>query len=81
MPANPLRNIPSVNELLESPRLKGLVDRLSHNAVVSTVRAVLDETRQEVQTAASERSIPAGTKVEAVGVCVAVMVSPFVERW
>ncbi len=58
MSVNPLRSIPSVNDLLESPQLKKLVDRISHNAVVSTVRAVLEETRDEVQTAASEKTLP-----------------------
>ncbi len=58
MSPNPLRNIPSVSDLLESPPLKRLVDRISHNAVVSTVRAVLDETRTELQTAASEKTLP-----------------------
>ena len=58
MSLNPLRNLPSVHELLESPPLKGLVDRLSHNTVVAKVRTVLDEMRREVQTAASEMSMP-----------------------
>lgn len=58
MSPNPLRNIPSVNELLESPPLKKLVDRISHNVVVSTVRTVLDEVRNEVHTAAAERTLP-----------------------
>ena len=58
MSTNPLRNIPSVSELLESPRLKTLVDRISHNVVVSTVRNVLDEVRGEVQNAAAERTLP-----------------------
>jgi L-seryl-tRNA(Ser) seleniumtransferase len=65
MSPNPLRSLPSVHELLESPTLRSLVDRISHNAVVSTVRTVLDEVRHEVQTAASERSLPsAGDLVE-----------------
>lgn len=58
MPPNPLRGIPSVSELLESPRLGRLVDRISHSAVVGTVRTVLDELRSEVQSAAAERSLP-----------------------
>jgi L-seryl-tRNA(Ser) seleniumtransferase len=58
MAANPLRNVPSVNELLESPTLKGLVDRISHNVVVHSVRTVLDEVRHEVQSATVERSLP-----------------------
>jgi L-seryl-tRNA(Ser) seleniumtransferase len=58
MDLNPLRNLPSVNDLLESPRVKRLVDTLSHNAVVNTVRKVLDEVRQEVQTSAAEGTMP-----------------------
>jgi L-seryl-tRNA(Ser) seleniumtransferase len=58
MSPNPLRNIPSVSELLESPPLKAMVDRINHNAVVSAVRTVLDEMRTEVQTAAAEMTLP-----------------------
>jgi L-seryl-tRNA(Ser) seleniumtransferase len=58
MSFNPLRNIPSVGELLDAPPLKALVDRISHNAVVSAVRKVLDEMRTEVQTAAAEMTLP-----------------------
>jgi L-seryl-tRNA(Ser) seleniumtransferase len=58
MYTNPLRNIPSVNELLEYPAVRKLVDRISHNLVVSTVRTVLDEVRSEVQNAASEMTLP-----------------------
>ena len=53
MSLNPLRNLPSVNDLLDSPPLRRLVDRLSRNVVVSAARALLDETRHEVQNAAS----------------------------
>lgn len=58
MSPNPLRSIPSVNELLENPVLKGLVDRISHNTVVNSVRTVLDEVRQELQTSAAEHTLP-----------------------
>jgi len=58
MSPNPLRNIPSVNELLENPALKTLVDRVSHNAVVMSVRSVLDEIRGEFQDAAAEGTFP-----------------------
>jgi L-seryl-tRNA(Ser) seleniumtransferase len=54
MSPNPLRNIPSVNELLESPPLRKLVDRLSHNVVVGGIRSFLDEMRHQVQNAAAE---------------------------
>lgn len=58
MPTHVLRNLPSVSELLESPPLKGLVEKVSHNVVVSRVRTVLDDLRQEVQQAAAERTLP-----------------------
>ena len=58
MTPNPLRNIPSVSELLESPPLRKLVDRISHNVVVMGARTVLDEVRTEVQTSAAEMSLP-----------------------
>ncbi len=58
MSPNPLRSIPSVNELLEYPAVRKIVDRVSHNTVVSTVRTVLDEVRNEVQNAASEMTLP-----------------------
>ena len=58
MPTNLLRNLPSVNELLESPQLKGLVSKLSHNTVVARVRSFLDDLRSEVQTAAAEIKLP-----------------------
>ena len=58
MSRNPLRNIPSVSELLESPQLRSLVDKVSHNVVVTTARNVLDEIRTEIQTAASEKTLP-----------------------
>ena len=56
--ANPLRNIPSVTELLESPPLSGLVDRVSHNVVVSGVRSFLEDFRGDLQSAAAEIKIP-----------------------
>ena len=59
MPPNVLRNLPSVSELLESPPLKKLVERVSHNVVVSRVRDFLDDLRTEVQTAATELKVPA----------------------
>lgn len=55
---NPLRNIPSVNELLESPQLTSLVDRVSHNVVVTGVRSFLENLREEVQSTATDLNIP-----------------------
>ncbi|MAD80925.1 MAG: L-seryl-tRNA(Sec) selenium transferase [Pirellulaceae bacterium] len=60
---NPLRNIPSVNELLEIPPLCGMVDRVSHSVVVSGVRTFLSDFRDEVQTAASEFKVPTATEL------------------
>ncbi len=48
MANNVFKNIPSVNELLETPALKGLVDKVSHNVVAKEVRSFLDDLRQEV---------------------------------
>ena len=58
MATNPLRNIPSVNELLENPQLQALVDKVSRHAVVTRVRTFLDEVRQEVQHAAADVKLP-----------------------
>lgn len=58
MATNLLRNIPSVNELLENPQLKALVDKVSRHAVVSRVRTILDDLRQEVQNAATDVKLP-----------------------
>ncbi len=58
MSPNPLRNIPSVGELLESPPLKALVERISHNVVLGAVRKALDEMRTTLQTAATEMALP-----------------------
>ncbi len=55
---NPLRRIPSVNELLERPELAALVDRVSHHVVVNEVRGFLDKLRSDVQSAAAEMNIP-----------------------
>jgi L-seryl-tRNA(Ser) seleniumtransferase len=55
---NPLRNIPSVNELLESPPLRRLVGNVSRNVVVSGVRSFLDDLRTELQTAAADVKWP-----------------------
>jgi len=58
MVTNPLRRIPSVSELLESPALRGVVDKVSHNVVVSRARVVLDDLRSELRGAASDRTLP-----------------------
>lgn len=60
MPAvnNPFRKLPSVNQLLESPQLKSLVDTANHNMVVSGVRTFMDRLREQISTATGEVSIP-----------------------
>src|SRR5262245_38736441 len=57
--SNVLRNIPSVSELLESPPLKALVDRVNRNTVVTGVRQFLDDMRTQMQTAAANVRVPA----------------------
>ncbi len=59
MPTNPLKNIPSVHELLESEPLKRLVDNVSHNVVVTEVRSFLDNLRDDIRDATSEVKLPA----------------------
>ena len=55
---NALRNIPSVNELLDSPPLKSLVQSVSHSTVVTGVRKFLENLRIEAQSRASAMGIP-----------------------
>lgn len=50
---NVLRNLPSVGELLESPPLKSLIDRLNRNTVVTGVRHFLDGMQSQIRTAAA----------------------------
>lgn len=63
MVTNPLRRIPSVSELLESPPLQGLVHRLSHNVVVSGVRTFLEDLRGDLKTAAAEFHFPSPSEL------------------
>ncbi len=56
--SNVFRNIPSVNELLDSPPLRTLVERVNRNVVVSGVRDFLDNLRSEVPTSASDIPLP-----------------------
>jgi L-seryl-tRNA(Ser) seleniumtransferase len=57
------RNIPSVNELLETPALKTVVDKVSHNVVVSEVRTFLDNLRQELRAKADDVQLPTPTEL------------------
>lgn len=63
MASNLFRNIPSVNELLENPQLKGLVDKVSHHAVVTRVRTFLDDLRVELQSAAADVKMPSASEL------------------
>lgn len=56
--ANLLRNIPSVNELLERPALRSLVDNVSHHVVVHRVRDFLDNLRHEIQETTQDFQLP-----------------------
>lgn len=48
--SNPLfRNLPSVNELLESPPLRSLVSRVNRNVVVTGVARFLDTMREDLR--------------------------------
>ena len=61
--SNVLRNIPSVNELLEKPPLRKLVERANRNVVVSGVRHFLDNLRSEVQNAAADIHVPSASEL------------------
>jgi L-seryl-tRNA(Ser) seleniumtransferase len=56
--SSPLGNLPSINELLESPPLKSLVDRVNPSRMITSVRSFVDGMRQELQTAVTQRQIP-----------------------
>jgi L-seryl-tRNA(Ser) seleniumtransferase len=58
MPTNLLRNLPSVSELLETAPLKGLVEKVNQNVLVSRVRTALDDLKHEVQSAAADVKLP-----------------------
>lgn len=54
-----LSNLPSMSELLDSPQLKLLLNRVSRSEVVARARRVLDELGSQVQTAAANVIVPA----------------------
>ncbi|MEM8680686.1 MAG: L-seryl-tRNA(Sec) selenium transferase [Planctomycetota bacterium] len=58
MPNSIFGKIPSVNELLERPELRGLVDKISHHAVVGEVRTFLDNMRDEIRTKTDDFQVP-----------------------
>jgi len=63
MPNSIFGNIPSVNELLERPELRRLVDKVSHNAVVNEVRVFLDDLRDEIRVRAGEFQVPSTSEL------------------
>ncbi len=63
MPNNFLRNLPSVNQLLESPQLKKMVENINHGVVAEGVRTFLDDLRTQVVDAAGEVPIPTPTEM------------------
>ena len=60
---NPLRSLPTVNELLAAPQLKLWVERASHTTVVAIARRVLDEVRSQWRSASAEVEFPSPTEL------------------
>ncbi len=60
---NIFRNLPSVNQLLESPQLKQMVQTVNHNVVVDGVRSFLDDLRTQVSNAADDVPIPSPNEI------------------
>ena len=61
--ANIFRKLPSVNQLLESPQLKQMVETVNHSVVVDGVRSFLDDLRDQVSTESGEVSIPTPSEI------------------
>lgn len=61
--ANPFRNLPSVNQLLESERLKKMVETVNHSVVANGVRDFLDDLRHQVSQATEEVAIPSPSEI------------------
>lgn len=53
-----LKHLPSVNDLLENPQVKSVVDRLNRSTVTSRMRSFLDELRAEVLQRAEDLPLP-----------------------
>ena len=60
---NIFRNLPSVNQLLESPQLQKMVETVNHSVVVEGVRTFLDDLREQVSTATDEVTIPSANEI------------------
>lgn len=54
----PLRNIPTLSEILENPTLKSLLTKLGRGEIVSTALNVLDELRNRANIVVTERTLP-----------------------
>lgn len=63
MSDNPLRNLPSVDQLLQNPMIQQLVQQASRSSVVQKVRDTLDEVRQKVTETASEAHVPSPQEI------------------
>ncbi|MCL2119581.1 MAG: hypothetical protein FWH27_14285, partial [Planctomycetaceae bacterium] len=50
--------LPSISELLSSPKLKAMADQLNPAAIFNTARSVLEEVATEAKNVASERRMP-----------------------
>ena len=61
--ANIFRNIPSVNELLESPQLKKIVENVNHQVVVDGVRTFIDDLKDTISSATDEIEIPSRSEM------------------
>ncbi|MDP6442378.1 MAG: hypothetical protein QF805_01185, partial [Pirellulaceae bacterium] len=55
---NVMRNIPPVNDLLDLPPLRSLVERANRSVVVSGVRRFLDNLRVDLANRATDMGVP-----------------------
>lgn len=62
---NPFRNLPSVNDLLDTPVLKKVVNKVSHNVVVDNVRSFLDDMRNKLKEKKEEFNVPSPSEMAA----------------
>ena len=60
---NIFRNLPSVNQLLENPQLKQMVESVNHSVVADGVRTFLDDLRSQVSNATEEIPIPSPNEI------------------
>src|SRR5262245_36151344 len=50
MADNPLRQLPSVHQVLSDPAVANLIDRFGHDAVADMTRIILDQRREQLRT-------------------------------